>query len=67
MTYLDLCSSMTNVGIPKHSIDGGELTGNINQKKKSDVLQAYGCPLCEKCSRREYFFNMPVEYCESVR
>ena len=48
-------------------VDGRELTGNINKKKKPGVLQAYRCPLCVKCSRREYFFNTNVEYCESVR
>ena len=48
-------------------IDSGELTGNINKKKKPGVLQAYRCPLCDKCYRREYFFNTNVEYCESVR
>ena len=48
-------------------LDGGELTGNINKKKKPGVLQAYRCPLCDKCYRREYFFNTNVEYCESVR
>ena len=45
----------------------GELTGNISQKKKSDVLQAYRCPLCDKCCRREYLFNNHVEYSELVR
>ena len=48
-------------------VDGGELTGNINKKKKPGVLQAYRCPLCDKCYRREYFFITNVEYCESVR
>ena len=47
-------------------VDGRELTGNINKKKKPGVLQAYRCPLCDKCYRREYFFNTNVEYCESV-
>ena len=28
-------------GSLKVVVDGGELTTNINQKKKSDVLQAY--------------------------
>ena len=46
---------------------GGELTRNINENKKSDVLQAYKSPLCDKCCRRGYFFNKQVEYCESVR
>ena len=31
-------------------VDGGDLTRNVN-KKKSDVLQAYKCPLCHICSR----------------
>ena len=44
-----------------------EVTRNINQKKKSNVLKAYRCPLCDKCCRQEYFFNNHVEYCESVR
>ena len=47
--------------------DGEELTRNINQKKKPDVLQAYRCPLCDKCCRREYLFHKHVEYCKSVR
>ena len=29
--------------------DGGELTRNINEKKKPGVLQAHRCPLCDKC------------------
>ena len=48
-------------------VDGRELTGNINKKKKPGVLQAYRCPLCDKCYRREYFFNANMEYCESVK
>ena len=32
-------------------IDGGELTGNINQKEKSDLLQACRCSLYDKCCR----------------
>ena len=48
-------------------LDGGELTRNINQKKKSDVLQACRCPLCEKCYMREYIFNKHLEYWESYR
>ena len=54
-------------GNPKVVVGGGELTRNINQKKKTDVLQACRCPLCGKCYRREYFFNKHLEYCESVR
>ena len=46
--------------------DGGELTRKINRKKKSDVLQVYRYPLCDKCCRREYFLNNHAEYCESV-
>ena len=34
-------------------VDGGEVTINIDRKKKSDVLQAYRCPLCDKCYRRD--------------
>ena len=33
-------------------VDGWELTRNINRKEKSDVLQAYRCPLSDKCYRR---------------
>ena len=47
---------MRNMGILK-LIDGGELTRNTNQKKKPDVLQAYECPPCDKCGRREYFLR----------
>ena len=54
-------------GNPKVFTDGEELTININEKKKTDVLQAYRCPLCDKCSRRQYFFNNHVDYCESVK
>ena len=32
-------------------VDGGELTRNNNRKKKSEVLQAYRCPLYGKCYR----------------
>ena len=46
--------------------DGREGTRNKNQKKKSGILWVYRCPLCDKCCRREYFFNNQVEYCESV-
>ena len=48
-------------------VDGGELTRKINENKKPGVLQACRCPLCDKCVRREYFFNKRVEYCQSVR
>ena len=30
-------------------VDGRELTGNINKKKKPGVLQAYRCPFCDRC------------------
>ena len=33
----------------KVAVHGGELTRNINKKKKPVVLQAYRCPLCDKC------------------
>ena len=52
---------------PKVVVDGGDLTRNINQKKKLDVLQAYRCPLYDKCNRREYFLNKHLEYCKPVR
>ena len=35
-------------------VDGGELTRNINEKKRPGVLQAYRCPLCDNCFRRGY-------------
>ena len=35
---------MKNVGILK---DGGDLTGNINEKKKPDVSHACRCPLTD--------------------
>ena len=35
-------------------VDGGELTRRISKRKKSDVLQAYGCPLCDKCYERDF-------------
>ena len=47
-------------------IDGGELTRIISQKK-SDLLQAYKSPNCEKCSRREHFFNKQMHICELIR
>ena len=47
-------------------VDGGQLTRNISKKKKPSVLQAYRCPLCGKCYRREYFFNEEKISCESV-
>ena len=39
----------------------------LTKRKKSDVLQAYRCLLCNECCRRQYSFNMHVEYCESVK
>ena len=30
-------------------IDGGYFTRNNSRKGKSEVLQAYRCPLCDKC------------------
>ena len=51
----------------KGFVDGGELLRNIKEKKKPGLLQAYRCPLCDKCFRRDYSFNKHVEYCESVR
>ena len=48
-------------------VDNGELTRNNNEKKKAGVLQAYRRSLCDKCSRRELFFNNHAEYCESVK
>ena len=34
-------------------VDGGELTGNINKQNEPGILQAYRCPICDKCYRRE--------------
>ena len=48
-------------------VDGGELSRNTNKKKKPGVLQAYRCPICDKCYMIECFFNKNEEYCESVR
>ena len=52
---------------PKIVVDSGELIRNINQEKKSVVLQACRCPLYDQFYRRDYFFNIHLEYCESVR
>ena len=38
-------------GNPKVVIDGRELTRNVDQKKKPDVLQACRCLLCDECYR----------------
>ena len=65
--YLDLGPPMRNVGILKELINGGELTRNISQKKKSVILQAYGGTLCGTFCWRDYLFNKHVEYSESVR
>ena len=48
-------------------IDDGELTRNINKKKKPGVLQACRYPLCERFYRRECIFKKHLEYFESVR
>ena len=48
-------------------IGSGELTRNIHKKKKFEFLQSYRCTLCDKCSRREHFFNKQVEYCKSIQ
>ena len=48
-------------GNQKVFVVGGKLTRKINKQKKPGVLQAYRCPLCAKCYKREYFFNTNVE------
>ena len=48
-------------------VNGGELTRNIKLKNKPDVLQVYGCSLCDTFYRWECVFNKLVEYCESLR
>ena len=53
-------------GVLKVFIDDGELTRNINKKKKRGILKACRCPLCEKFIDQSVFFNKHVEYCESV-
>ena len=42
---------------PKVAADGEKLAGNINQKKKPDILQACRCPLCENCYRLRVFLQ----------
>ena len=42
----DLRSSLKKCGNLKVVVDDGELTRNINKKKKPEVLQAYRFPLC---------------------
>ena len=37
----------------KVGVDGGKLTRNNNRKRKSEVLQAYRCPLPDKCYRQD--------------
>ena len=61
--YLDKCSSMKNVWV----VDSEELTINTDKNKKPDVLQVFRCPLCDKCYRRECFFNKHMGYSDSVR
>ena len=54
--------------IVKEELDDIDVDDVVEILKKPDVLQAYRCPLCDKYSRREYFFNKYVEeYCESVK
>ena len=48
-------------------VGGGELTRNINEKKKPGVLQTYRCPLCDKCFMGEYFCSKHVEYCQLIK
>ena len=38
----------------KVGVDGGKLTRNNNRKRKSEVLQTYRCPLCDKCYRQDW-------------
>ena len=52
---------------PKAVVYGGKRAGNINQKKKLDVLETCMYPLCGKCYRWEYFFNKHPKYGESVK
>ena len=37
-------------------LDGGEQTRSNNRKRKSEVLQADRCPLCDKSYRRDQVF-----------
>ena len=53
-------------GNPKVVVDVGELTRNINQKKKPSVLQACRYSLVDKCFWQEYFFKKHLEYCDSA-
>ena len=34
-------------------VDGGELTRNNNGKRKSELLQAFICPLFDKCYKQD--------------
>ena len=49
-------------GKPKVVNDGRELTRNIYQKKKGDVLQYHVDIHSDVFCRRQYFFNNRVEY-----
>ena len=43
--------------------DGGEFTKNNDRKKKSKVLQAYRCPLCDKCYKPDWGkYNLSCDY-----
>ena len=48
-------------------VGGGEFARSIGKRKKSDVLQAYGYSICDKCYRQDCFFKKHVEYRESGR
>ena len=37
----------------KIAVAGRWFTRNNNRKRKSEVLQAYRCPLCDKCYRQD--------------
>ena len=54
-----------DVGILKYSLTVESLLEILT--KRRGILQAYRCPICDKCNRREYFFHTNVEYYESVR
>ena len=44
-------------------VDGGEFTRNDNRKGKSEVLQAYRCPLCDKCYWQDWGkYGLPCDY-----
>ena len=47
-------------------VDGGKFTRNNNRKRKLEVLQAYRCPLCDKCYRQDcgkYGFSWVFIFC----